>query len=114
MFELWQPDANTSEKKKGANRNMTKLTAGIERRIKRKLSEEKPTIWVGKNGVSEELVEEIEKQLKKREMVKIKILKSALEEYKAKQIASRTAEQTEAILIEVKGHTFMLYKRAKK
>ncbi|MDH5754409.1 MAG: YhbY family RNA-binding protein [Candidatus Bathyarchaeota archaeon] len=93
---------------------MSKLTAGMKRRIKRRLSGEKPTVWIGKNKVSQELLKEIEKQLEKREMVKIKILKTALQEDEAKQIASRIAEQTEASLVEVRGHTFMLYKRRRK
>ncbi len=90
---------------------MSKLTARMKRRIKRRLSEEKPTIQIGKNGVSQKLVKEIEKQLEKKKMVKIKILQSALKEKEAKQIASKIAEQTEASLVEVRGHTFMLYKR---
>jgi RNA-binding protein len=93
---------------------MSKLTARMKRRIKRRLGEERPTIWIGKNGASEESLKEIEKQLEKKQMVKIKILKSALEEDEAKEIASRIAEQTEASLVEVRGHTFMLYKRRKK
>ncbi|MCL6579476.1 MAG: YhbY family RNA-binding protein [Candidatus Bathyarchaeota archaeon] len=94
--------------------NMSKLSAGAKRRIKRRLSGEKPTIWVGKSGVSQELLKEIEKQLDKKEMLKIKLLKSALGENEAKQVALRIAEQTQAELVEVRGHTFMLYKRHKK
>jgi len=90
------------------------MTAGMKRRIKRELSGEKPTIWIGKNGVSQELLKEIEKQLEKREMVKVKILKSAFQKDKAREIASIIAEQTEAALVEVRGHTFMLYKRHRK
>jgi len=86
----------------------------MKRRIKRKLSGEKPTIWIGKSGISQELINEIEKQLDKREMVKIKILKSALKENEMRQLASRIAEQTEASLVEVRGHTLMLYKHRKK
>lgn len=93
---------------------MIELTARMKRRIKRRLGEERPKIWIGKNGASEESLKEIEKQLEKKKMVKIKILKSALEEDEAKEIASRIAEQTEASLVEVRGHTFMLYKRRKK
>jgi RNA-binding protein len=93
---------------------MSKLSAGAKRRIKRRLSGEKPTIWVGKSGVSQELLKEIEKQLDKKEMLKIKLLKSALGENEAKQVALRIAEQTQAELVEVRGHTFMLYKRHKK
>lgn len=90
---------------------MSKLTARMKRRIKRRLSGEKPTIRIGKNKVSQELVKEIEKQLEKKEMVKIKILQSALEGDEAKEIASGIAERTGASLVEVRGHTFMLYKR---
>jgi RNA-binding protein len=78
------------------------------------LSGEKPTIWVGKSGASKELLKEIEKQLEKNEMVKVKVLKSALEGNKAKEIASKVAEETGASLVEVRGHTFMLYKRHRK
>ena len=93
---------------------MSKLTAEMKRRIKHRLSAEKPTIWIGKGGVSEELLKEIGKQLDKKEMVKIKMLRSAMEEGEAKEIALRIAEQTDASLIEVRGHTFMLYRHHKK
>jgi RNA-binding protein len=86
----------------------------MRRRIKRRLSGEKPTIWVGKNGVTQEILKEIKKQLDKNEMVKVKILKSALEKEKAKLMASKIAEQAEASLVEVRGHTLMLYKRRRK
>jgi RNA-binding protein len=85
----------------------------MRRRIKRRLSGEKPTIWVGKNGVTQEILKEIEKQLDKNEMVKVKILKSALVNEKAKAMALKITEQAEALLVEVRGHTFMLYKKRK-
>jgi RNA-binding protein YhbY len=44
-------------------------------------------------------------------MIKAKILKTALKDEEAKNIAEKIAEQTEAQLIEVRGHTFLLYKR---
>ncbi|MCS7115090.1 MAG: YhbY family RNA-binding protein [Nitrososphaerota archaeon] len=90
---------------------MSNITAGMRRRIKNEFGREKPTVWVGKRQVSQELIREIEKQLKTREVVKIKILKSALDEDKASIIASTIAKQTGATLIEVRGHTFILYKR---
>ncbi|MGQ9506633.1 MAG: YhbY family RNA-binding protein [Candidatus Bathycorpusculaceae bacterium] len=93
---------------------MSKLTVRMRRRIKRRLSGEKPTIWIGKSGASKKLLKEVEKQLEKNEMVKAKVLKSALEGNKAKEIASKIAEQTGASLVEVRGHTFMLYKRRKR
>jgi len=93
---------------------MNKLPSGMKRRIKRKLTGEKPTIWIGKSGISQELLKEIEKQLEKREIIKIRILRSAFEGNKAKQVSSKIAEQTKASLVEVRGHTFTLYKRRKR
>ena len=90
---------------------MSNITTAMKRRIKREMGEEKPTIWVGKNQVSPKLLEEIGRQLDDREIVKIKILKSAIREGKASELASMVAKQTNAILIEVRGHTFVLYKR---
>jgi len=90
---------------------LSKLTIGMKKRIKRKLSYQKPTIWIGKHQVTPETLKEIEKQLEKNEMVKIKILKSALTEKDTKTTASMVAQQTGAALVEARGHTFMLYKR---
>jgi len=85
-------------------------TAAKKRLIKKKLSEEKPTVWVGKGGASAELLKEIDKQLSKRETVKARILKNALSEHEAKYVASRIADQMGASLVEARGHTFTLYR----
>lgn len=89
---------------------MSALTAGKKRFLKRKFSEEKPTVWIGKAGASAEIFKEIENQLAKNKTVKAKILRSALSEQEAKQLAARIAGQTGASLVEVRGHTFILYK----
>ena len=86
----------------------------MKRRIKQKLGAEKPTVWVGKEGATTQILHEISKQLNKREMIKAKILKSALQNEKAKSIASKVAQHTESQLVEVRGHTFLLYKRKRK
>lgn len=93
---------------------MSELTAGKKRFVKRRLTDARPTIWIGKGGASEDLVKEVEKQLDKNKMVKVKILKSALAEQETKQIASKIAEDTGSSLVAVRGHVFMLYKHRKK
>ena len=89
---------------------MSELTPGKKRFVKRKFGEEKPTVWIGKAGASPEIMKEIVKQLAKNKYVKCKILKTALTEQETKQITSAIAEQTRAVLVEVRGHTFILYK----
>jgi len=86
----------------------------MKRHVRHRLKEEQPTVWVGKDGLTPQLSNEIENQLEKKKMLKIKILKSALQQDTAKTIASKVAEQTGASLVEVRGHVFILYRRHKK
>ena len=90
------------------------LTPKMKSRIKSALSLEKPTVHVGKEGVTAQVIVEVAKQLEAREMIKAKILKTALQDSEAKSIAAKIAEQTESELVEVRGHTFLLFKRKKK
>jgi RNA-binding protein len=112
VFKLRRPNKNIAEKQ-GETETMSKLTAGKKRFVKRSLREASATVHVGKDGASNEVLKEIEKQLDKNKMVKVKILKTGLKGEEAKQIATLTAEQTESSLVEVRGHTFMLYRRRK-
>jgi putative YhbY family RNA-binding protein len=86
----------------------------MKRHVRHELKEEGPTIWVGKEGLTPAVTAQVEAQLQRTKMVKIRILKSALETDTAKAIACRTAEQTSAALVEVRGHVFILYRRRKK
>ena len=90
------------------------ITPKMKRRIRSELSAEKPTIWIGKEGASSQILNEISRQLERREMVKVKVLKSALQEEETGKIASKIAEQTESTLIDVRGRTIILYKLRKK
>ena len=89
---------------------MAKLTPGKRRFVMRQLGDADATVRIGKSGISAELILEIQKQLEKNKMVKAKILQTALLEHEAKQIAQDIARQTCATLVEVRGHTFILYK----
>ena len=90
------------------------ITQKMKRRIKRALNAESPTVWVGKEGATTQIINEVAKKLDTRERIKAKILRTALKDEEAKNIATKIAEQTESQLIEVRGHTFLLYKRKRK
>ena len=66
---------------------------------------------IGKNGVTPSLIEEVSRQLKDNKLVKVKLLKSALDEMTRDEIAKLLAEKTNSELIEVKGNTVVLFKR---
>jgi len=93
---------------------MSKITSKMKRHVKHELKEEGPTVWVGKEGLSPQVTAQVENQLQNAKMVKIRILRSALQTETAKAIATRTAEQVDAALVEVRGHVFIIYRRRKK
>ena len=86
------------------------ITSRMKRQIRREMSAEKPTIRVGKEGATRKVVNEVSRQLENREIVKVRILKTALKEKPAKNLASKISEQTESTLIDLRGHTFILYR----
>jgi RNA-binding protein len=93
---------------------LSKITTKMKRHVRHELKEEGPTIWVGKEGLTSGVTTQVEAQLQRTKMVKIKILKSALAKETAKIIAERTAKQVDAALVEVRGHVFILYRRKRK
>ena len=93
---------------------MSKITTRMKRHVRHVLKEENPTIWVGKDGLTAQLVSEIEKQLQRNKMVKVRILPAAMQgENTAETIAAKSAEQTNSALVEVRGHVFILFRKRK-
>jgi putative YhbY family RNA-binding protein len=93
---------------------LSKITTRMKRHVRHVLKDENPTIWVGKDGVTTQLVGEMEKQLQRNKMVKVRILPAALQENNTAQtIAAKAAEHTNAALVEVRGHVFILFRKRK-
>jgi len=82
-----------------------------KRQIKRKFCYERPTIWIGKNGVSQQMLAEIDRQLEKTEVVKVRILRSVFTDEKVTAIASKITQSTKSALIEIRGHTIILHRK---
>jgi putative YhbY family RNA-binding protein len=86
----------------------------MKRHVKHVLKDENPTIWIGKDGLTSQSIGELEKQLQKNKMVKVRILPAALKELTtAEEIAKKAAIQTESALVEVRGHVFILFRKRK-
>ena len=86
----------------------------MKRHVRHVLKEESPTIWVGKDGLTPQLIGEIEKQLQRNKMVKVRVLPAALQEDNTAQaIATKAAEQTKSAVVEVRGHVFILFRKRK-
>ena len=86
----------------------------MKRHVRHVLKDENPTIWVGKDGLTSQLTSEIEKQLQQNKMVKVRILPAALQgDNTAQAIAAKAATKTDAALVEVRGHVFILFRKRK-
>ncbi len=86
----------------------------MKRHVRHVLKDENPTIWVGKEGLTDQLIGEIEKQLQRNKMVKVRVLPAALQgEVTAQAIGAQAAEKTDAALVEVRGHVFILFRKRK-
>lgn len=65
----------------------------------------KPTIWIGKQGISESLFDEIRGQMKTRHIIKIKCLQSV--EVDPQEIA----KSCNAVLVQTRGRTIVIAER---
>ncbi|MGM0770332.1 MAG: YhbY family RNA-binding protein [Halobacteriota archaeon] len=72
----------------------------------------KPMINVGKSGVTDQLIVELKKTIKDKHLVKVKVLKSASyeDEDGIDGIAEKLAAATKATIIDVRGHSVVLYR----
>ncbi|MCX6688995.1 MAG: YhbY family RNA-binding protein [Methanoregula sp.] len=67
----------------------------------------KPTVWIGKQGCTETMIEEIVAQLKKRKTIKVKWLQNTEVDPGA------IAAQARAELVSVRGRTMVLADKKK-
>jgi RNA-binding protein len=68
-----------------------------------------PVIAVGKNGVTDALAKETGHALETHELIKVRVQQEA--PLDRRDAAEQLAERTDAVLAQVLGRTFLLYKR---
>lgn len=79
--------------------------------LRKKARALKPLINVGKNGLTDSLILEIEKIIKKKKLLKIKLNKSALGEGDKKDLLKKVLEKTGAELVDFIGFNIVIYKK---
>jgi RNA-binding protein len=67
----------------------------------------KPTVWIGKQGCTETMIDEIVEQLKKRKLIKVKWLQNI--DIDPDTVATRAR----AKLVDVRGRTMVLEEKKK-
>ncbi|WP_407282966.1 YhbY family RNA-binding protein [Methanolobus sp. WCC1] len=78
--------------------------------LKNEATKIKPIINIGKNGITDSVLEEIKKQVKANRLIKVKMLKTSAEGEDIKTSAAKLAEATKTTLIDVRGSTVVLYR----
>ncbi len=79
-------------------------------RLKRRSSKLKPKIWIGKTGVTDAFIDQLNKQLKSDKLVKVKSQKVAIANKDLLEITKIVATATESSIVDLRGSTFTLYK----
>ncbi len=70
----------------------------------------KPIMRIGKHGINENIIDDINDHLKKRKLIKIKLLKS-FRDKDTNKIAKEIAEKTNSKIVDIIGFVFVLYKK---
>lgn len=68
-------------------------------------------LFIGKAGVTESIIKEVDNMLVARELIKGKVLDNAL--LTARDVAEQISEKTHSKVVQVIGNKFVLYKKNK-
>lgn len=79
----------------------------MEKQADNSMQDLKPTVWIGKQGCTGTMIEEIVSQLKKRKLIKVKWLQNTEVDPDA------IAAQAKAKLVEVRGRTMVLAEKGR-
>lgn len=79
-----------------------------EKLLRRKINTMKPTVLIGKNGFTEEILSEIKNQLETKNLIKIKFLPGVIDRDSRLDIIKKIQSETGAIVKDIRGNTFML------
>lgn len=73
-------------------------------------NELEPIFQIGKAGLSEEIINQLDAAIEARELIKVRVLKSCLED--SEHLADEIAEALEAEVVQKIGKSFLLYREA--
>lgn len=73
-------------------------------------NELEPVFQIGKSGLSEEIINQLDAVLEARELIKVKVLKSCLDD--AGGMADEIAEAVGCDVVQKIGKSFLLYREA--
>ncbi|WHI55853.1 ribosome assembly RNA-binding protein YhbY [Mammaliicoccus lentus] len=87
------------------------LTGKQKRYLRKEAHHLDPIFQIGKGGISENMIEQLNEALEKRELIKVHILQNNMDDHK--EVANSISEQTESELVQLIGSIIILYKESK-
>lgn len=85
-----------------------KLTSKRRAFLRKKAVKLKAMVRVGKDGLTDAIIDSINDVIKSRELLKVKVLENS--EVRAKEMAIEIADKSESELVQVLGGTILLFK----
>ena len=71
-----------------------------------------PIFQIGKNGITENFIKQVDEALEAREIIKIKVLNNSFLD--AKEVASDLAEKTNSEFVQSLGNKLVIYRESEK
>ncbi len=85
-----------------------KMTSKRIARLKKIGNKMRPIIRVGKEGISDNLIDNVSKVLSTRELTKVRILNNS--DGEVREVAEKLSKDTESIVVSIIGKTILLFK----
>jgi len=86
------------------------LTGKQKRFLRSKANTMRPIFQVGKAGVNENMIEQMNEALEKRELMKVSILQNCLEDKDT--VAEEIASGTDGEIVQIIGNNIVVYKES--
>lgn len=86
------------------------LTGKQKRYLRKQAHHLQPIFQVGKFGVNEQMVNQINDALEKRELIKVTVLQNCLTDKQT--IAAKLSDKTNATIVQIIGRQIVLYKQS--
>ena len=90
---------------------MLKLRAKHKKYLKRLVNKEIPTVQIGKEGITDNIIRHIDEVLEHNELIKINILD--IDSYPLKETAGELSQKTNSAVIKTIGKKIILYRESK-
>lgn len=87
------------------------ITSKQRRFLKQLAQELEPTVFLGKNGLTDNIKKEMEVGFETRELVKVKLQQGC--GLSPKDVANQLAQELNAEFVQAIGHKFVLYRPSK-